>query len=283
MLEAHPASIQDRDGGGPLLCASRGSFPFIEKVFADSGYAGEKVATATVIAVEIVRKSPDQVGFAVQPRRWGRRAARRQVAVPCSEAVERPADGRRVVLQASSQALRAEDEFAGRALAVLRGCYSAYVFDADRRANLLTSVESMGSKFGAEQQTPTDSRSSKCSARRPLRARSTSPDRASLRSAGTKPESTAPFRRRPCASRASSRPTELDRAPFAPGRPEKGILAPRRPPRTTPGLANARDSAPLAASTATVPAACASISRTTASEKSPPESRRSRLCQGQRI
>ena len=32
--------------------------------------AGEKVATATVIAVEIVRKSPDQVGFAVQPRRW---------------------------------------------------------------------------------------------------------------------------------------------------------------------------------------------------------------------
>ena len=46
------------------------SFPFIEKVFADSGYAGEKVATATVIAVEIVRKSPDQVGFAVQPRRW---------------------------------------------------------------------------------------------------------------------------------------------------------------------------------------------------------------------
>ena len=46
VLEAHPASIQDRDGGGPLLCASRGSFPFIEKVFADSGYAGEKVATA---------------------------------------------------------------------------------------------------------------------------------------------------------------------------------------------------------------------------------------------
>ena len=70
VLEAHPASIQDRDGARPLLCASRGSFPFIEKVFADSGYAGEKVATATVIAVEIVRKSPDQVGFAVQPRRW---------------------------------------------------------------------------------------------------------------------------------------------------------------------------------------------------------------------
>jgi putative transposase len=44
--------------------------PFIEKVFADSGYAGDRVAQATVIAVEIVRKNPDQVGFAVNPRRW---------------------------------------------------------------------------------------------------------------------------------------------------------------------------------------------------------------------
>ncbi len=70
VLEPHPASIQDRDGGGPLLRASRASFPFIKKVFADSGYAGDKVAAATVIAVEIVRKNPDQVGFAVQPRRW---------------------------------------------------------------------------------------------------------------------------------------------------------------------------------------------------------------------
>ena len=70
VLEPHLASIQDRDGGGPLLHASRASLPFIEKVFADSGYAGEKVATATVIAVEIVRKNPDQIGFAVQPRRW---------------------------------------------------------------------------------------------------------------------------------------------------------------------------------------------------------------------
>lgn len=70
VLEPHPASIQDRDGGGPLLQASRRIFPFIERVFADSGYAGEKVATATLIAVEIVRKNPDQVGFAVQPRRW---------------------------------------------------------------------------------------------------------------------------------------------------------------------------------------------------------------------
>ena len=58
VLEPHPASIQDRDGGGPLLRASRRIFPFIERVFADSGYAGEKVAKATLIAVEIVRKNP---------------------------------------------------------------------------------------------------------------------------------------------------------------------------------------------------------------------------------
>ena len=70
VLEPHPADIQDRDGGGPLLAASRHAFPFIKKVFADGGYAGERVARATTIAVEIVRKSPGQVGFAVQPRRW---------------------------------------------------------------------------------------------------------------------------------------------------------------------------------------------------------------------
>jgi transposase len=53
-----------------LLRASRGSSPFIEKVFADSGYASDKVATATVVAVETLRKNPDQVDFAVQPCRW---------------------------------------------------------------------------------------------------------------------------------------------------------------------------------------------------------------------
>ena len=58
VLEPHPASIQDRDGGGPVMRASRRIFPFIEQVFADSGYAGEKVAKATLIAVEIMRKNP---------------------------------------------------------------------------------------------------------------------------------------------------------------------------------------------------------------------------------
>ena len=62
--------MQDRDGAVALLQASRKLYPFIERAFADGGYAGERVATATVIAVAIVRKQAGQVGFAVQPRRW---------------------------------------------------------------------------------------------------------------------------------------------------------------------------------------------------------------------
>ena len=70
LLVPHRASVQDRDGAGPVLRASRRPFPFIEHVFADAGYASERVSAATRIPVEIVRKQPEQVGFAVHPRRW---------------------------------------------------------------------------------------------------------------------------------------------------------------------------------------------------------------------
>jgi transposase len=69
-LHVRRADIQDRDGAVPLLRASRRSFPFIERVFADSAYAGDRVANATRIVVEIVRKTADQVGFQVHKRRW---------------------------------------------------------------------------------------------------------------------------------------------------------------------------------------------------------------------
>ena len=69
-VQVHPASVQDRDGAVPLLQASRCRFPFVERVFADAAYAGDRVAHATSIAVEIVRKPADQKGFAVHPRRW---------------------------------------------------------------------------------------------------------------------------------------------------------------------------------------------------------------------
>ncbi len=62
--------MHDRDGAIPVLQLSRRSFPFVTKAFADAGYAGDRPATATLITVEIVSKPPDQVGFAVHPRRW---------------------------------------------------------------------------------------------------------------------------------------------------------------------------------------------------------------------
>jgi transposase len=70
VLEPQPADVQDRDGAPVVLRLSRRSFPFIAKAFADMGFAGDGPANATSITIEIVRKPPDQVGFAVHPRRW---------------------------------------------------------------------------------------------------------------------------------------------------------------------------------------------------------------------
>jgi putative transposase len=70
MLQAHAADIQDRDGVAPLLCASRSRWPFVELGYADAGYAGPRVATASPIRVEIVRKLEGQIGFTVHARRW---------------------------------------------------------------------------------------------------------------------------------------------------------------------------------------------------------------------
>jgi putative transposase len=44
-------------------------FPFIERVFGDRAYAAERVANATGIIVEIVRKQAGQMCFAVRPGR----------------------------------------------------------------------------------------------------------------------------------------------------------------------------------------------------------------------
>jgi len=70
VLHCHPASMQDRDGAVPLLRASRARFPFVTRAFADAAYAAGRVANATRIAIEIVRKPKEQVGFAMHPRRW---------------------------------------------------------------------------------------------------------------------------------------------------------------------------------------------------------------------
>ncbi len=69
-LQAHSAAVQDRDGAGPLLRASRARWPFVALGYADSGYAGPRVANASSIRIEVARKSDNQIGFAVITRRW---------------------------------------------------------------------------------------------------------------------------------------------------------------------------------------------------------------------
>ena len=64
------ASLHDSHGGIALLRASREVWPFLQRCFADSAYAGERVGTATRIEVTVVKAEPDQKGFALQPRRW---------------------------------------------------------------------------------------------------------------------------------------------------------------------------------------------------------------------
>ena len=69
-LIVHPADVQDRDGAVPLLKQSRSRHPFVQRAFADSAYGSPRVAEATSITIEIVRKFADQTDFVVNPRRW---------------------------------------------------------------------------------------------------------------------------------------------------------------------------------------------------------------------
>ena len=69
----HPADVQDRDGALHLLRRARRLFPFIERIFADGGYAGRKMALTVwrtgVWRLQIVKRS-DATGFEVLPKRW---------------------------------------------------------------------------------------------------------------------------------------------------------------------------------------------------------------------
>lgn len=70
----HAADIQDRDGAVDVLAAIRTRFPWLRHVFADGGYAGEKLRSALVgmgkWTIEIIKRSDKAKGFAVLPRRW---------------------------------------------------------------------------------------------------------------------------------------------------------------------------------------------------------------------
>ena len=69
----HPADIQDRDGAYEVLRQARRLFPFIERIFADGGYRGEKMALVVARTgswkLEIVKRS-NAAGFEVLPKRW---------------------------------------------------------------------------------------------------------------------------------------------------------------------------------------------------------------------
>jgi putative transposase len=73
-VTVHAASIQDRDGAVNLIQAVRYRFPWLRHIFADGGYAGEKLANALrrhgQWTLEIVRGCDAAKGFVLLPRRW---------------------------------------------------------------------------------------------------------------------------------------------------------------------------------------------------------------------
>ena len=70
----HAADIQDRDGAPLVLAAIINRFPWLRHVFADGGYAGDKLrdALAKIGAwtLEIIKRSDTATGVALLPRRW---------------------------------------------------------------------------------------------------------------------------------------------------------------------------------------------------------------------
>lgn len=70
----HAADIQDRDGAVDVLAAVRTRFPWLRHVFADGGYAGDKLRSALVgmgkWTIDIIKRSDKAKGFEVLPRRW---------------------------------------------------------------------------------------------------------------------------------------------------------------------------------------------------------------------
>ncbi len=72
-LVIHSAGIQDRDGAALLFEKIKPRFPWLDCVFADTGYNAQQTyeaAGANALRLEIVRRSPNAVGFEIIKRRW---------------------------------------------------------------------------------------------------------------------------------------------------------------------------------------------------------------------
>ena len=69
----HAANIQDRDGAKLVLVKLLGSFPRLQLIWADAGYAGRLVSWAWAVGgwrLTVVRRQPKGRHFEVLPRRW---------------------------------------------------------------------------------------------------------------------------------------------------------------------------------------------------------------------
>lgn len=70
----HPANVQDRDGAPAVVTLACASYPTIAHLFADGGYAGEKLENALRKIggprIEIVKRPDDAKGFVIVARRW---------------------------------------------------------------------------------------------------------------------------------------------------------------------------------------------------------------------
>jgi transposase len=66
-LVVHPADIQDRDAAPWTLASIRSFYPWLRQIFADGGYAGNKLRGALIKfgrwTIEIVKRSDKAVGF----------------------------------------------------------------------------------------------------------------------------------------------------------------------------------------------------------------------------
>ena len=74
-VQVHPADIQDRDGAPDLLASIRSLYPWLRHVFADGGYAGDKLIDAMAAlgqwTFEIIKRSDAaKHKFELLPRRW---------------------------------------------------------------------------------------------------------------------------------------------------------------------------------------------------------------------
>ena len=73
-LVVHEADIQDRDGAPLILASIRSRYPWLRHIFADGGYAGDKLRKALKRigewTIEIIKRSDTVKGFEVLPRRW---------------------------------------------------------------------------------------------------------------------------------------------------------------------------------------------------------------------